>query len=507
MSEGALSRPAFHLGSRGMVIGWHGALGPVVARFESASREEPAFVRGLGHPGADLPVPPAILVRADAVVAFWCEEDGAWSCRVSYVTGEPSDPRLVLEGVERIALAEPGSRARLFGADPRGIVSVLVDADSGAPLGDPIRHVTEERPPPSLDATAIRDEALLVACHPGDREWTVVTQKGAAGTNVRHRHRVPIDGVRARAAGGRAALLFETARGVEVAFVGGGGKVIERPHAAFETGASHLASPDAVFCDDHWVVLAHDPRGDELRMGPLGDKGSPLAVPGCGAPFAAIYRSQSYHALAVRPVGDGAELCLFRCDKRGAKQSKRVTPIAAGNAPALRRRREVRTALGALADRMSSHRGYRDRIAKPELARDGSALSLLDERGRLSLSIRTRRRDRGALPPRRERARRRPRARGGAVVAGAPRRVGALALLRRGAAPRRGAPRVGRRARGRDRRPHRRRRARREHAGPATPPRRAPARRGALALAGARARRAGRRALMRAPVGVRVRRC
>lgn len=385
MSDGA--RPGLHLGSLGLVFTWHGPLGPMVARYGSWSRERPDLVRGLGHPGADLPVTPALEVTDAGIVVAWCEEDGAWASCLDEGGGEDG-PRLVLPGASSIALAGGRDAPRLFGADAAGVRSVALDA-RGVPRGEPVAHVTEARPSPVLTATRLRDEALCVAVHPGEQEWTVISARGGEASVVRHRGDRPLEDARAQAVGGRAAVLLSGEGRIEIALLGPGGKVVERPHAVFPVGTGSGAWPDAVWVDDHWVVLARDVTAGALVVQPLGKKGDAFGFPRCDGPFAAAYRSQAFYALEVVAVdGDEAELRLFRCDKRGDGQQRRVDRIPNAQAASLRERRAIRQALGALADQLRRARGYRDAAIRPALGREGASLELADRDGRLSLTAR-----------------------------------------------------------------------------------------------------------------------
>ena len=202
----------------------NGGLGAAQRR-EDAFGERPLFVRGLGHPGADLPVTPELHVTSSGIVALFCEEDGAWSSHVAFDGADLESPRLVLPGATRIALAASGGEGRLFGADERGIVSIPID-ERGAPSGEVSLHVSEQRSAARIAATKLRDEEILVAVHPGERDWSVVSVQGAQHTSVRHHHDAPIEDVCVRSIGGRAAVLLTTGAGIELAFVGSGGKVI-----------------------------------------------------------------------------------------------------------------------------------------------------------------------------------------------------------------------------------------------------------------------------------------
>ncbi len=387
-------RPAFYLGPRGLIFAWCGPLGPTVARYGSSSRERPAFVATLGHPGAELPQTPELLVGADRVVPFWCEEDGAWAARYDLEGELLGEPRLVLPGARRVALAAGRSGAVLFGGDGRGLLSRRLDA-LGEPLEDPRRHAGETRPAPLLSAQRVRDESLCVAVYPGEPGWTTLAIGDGAPKLVRHHHVAPIDDVRVRSVGSRAVILLTARSQIEMGIVSGSGRVIERPHPVFARGSGALGSADAVWADDRWVVLAHALDADVVLAQPLAKragverwgKGLLFSLPECAGAFSAMYHSQTYYALEVEPVGDGAELRLWRCSKVGDAQQRRVDLVAHPGAAATRRRRVVRSALAGLASRMGQARGYRDHAARPTLARDGTSLELLDERGRLSLSV------------------------------------------------------------------------------------------------------------------------
>mgnify|MGYP001560682740 CR=1 FL=1 len=142
-----------------------------------------------------------------------------------------------------------------------------------------------------------------------------------------------------------------------------------------------------MFCDDHWVVLGRDAEASAIRSVPLAKKGVPFTLPQCDGPFSAAYRSQTYTTLELEPIEDHAELRMWRCDKRGSSQQRRVVLVENQDAARIRQRRTVRRGLDALAERMSRSRGYRDVPARPELGRDGTTLELLDDEGRLSLIV------------------------------------------------------------------------------------------------------------------------
>src|SRR5688500_8395464 len=95
-------RPSLHVASDGgLVVGWHGALGPCVARFELWSRERPMFAKTLGAPGADLPSVPALWAPPGALFAFWCEEDGAHGAQI--IEGTIESSRLLVPGARDVA--------------------------------------------------------------------------------------------------------------------------------------------------------------------------------------------------------------------------------------------------------------------------------------------------------------------------------------------------------------------------------------------------------------------
>lgn len=380
----ALARPALHLGARGLVFAWHGPLGPMIARYASWSRERPEWVRGLGHPGADLPGIPELAAAGGGIVAAWCEEDGAWTSYLDDDGGEDG-PRLVLPGAARVAIAEGGGGAALFGADERGIAAVELD-ERGVPRAEPRRLLSETRPPAALSAARARDESLCVAIHQGDAEWIAMTLGASGPSVVRHPHRRRIDDARVRAVGARAAVLLAGEGTVEMALLGAGGKVVERPHAVFPIGTARLAWPDAVWVDDHWVVLAREEAAGRLLAQPVGEKGAAFAFPRCEGPFAAAHRSQAFYALEVVPIADDAELRLFRCTVDGDEQQQRVDRVPNPAAPALRERRAIRHALGGLAEQLRHARGYRDAALRPALGRAGATLELCDDLGRLGVS-------------------------------------------------------------------------------------------------------------------------
>ena len=351
-------------------------------------------MRGLGHAGAEVDETPALLVGGDFVVPFWCEEDGAWGARYDLEGNQVSRPSLVLPGARRIALASSRERAVLFGSDGKGLLSLRVDG-LGEPLADPVRHLGETRPPALLSAVRVRDESLCVAVFPGEGSWLTLSVGAADSALVRHRHAAPIHDLRARSVGSRAVVLLSTPSKVELAVVSGSGRVIQRPHEVFPRGMTGLQWPDAVWADDRWVVLAQAADAEVIHAQPLAKKGGSKAagarpmfsLPKCAGPFAAAYHSQTYYALEVDALVDHAEMRLWRCSKTGDQQHQRVNDVVHAGAGVRRRQREVRSALGALALRMGEARGYRGTSARPALARDGASLELLDERGRLNVSV------------------------------------------------------------------------------------------------------------------------
>ncbi|HJL14051.1 MAG TPA: hypothetical protein RMH99_00275 [Sandaracinaceae bacterium LLY-WYZ-13_1] len=393
MSEGP---PAGWLGTRGLAVAWHGPLGPAVARFESWSREAPSFVRALGHAGADRPATPALWARRDHLLVAWCEEDGAWIAPVGWDDGAVGEARLVLPGARTVAMVGDGERGALFGADAEGLVHVAVDGD-GRPRSEPARAVAERRAGVVLSATWLRDEALLIHVHRGAEGWGVVSVRGDAVTAVDHRTGGACEAVDARAAGSRTGVVLERAGGgVRFALLGPEGKVIERPHAVFGPTAPPLVSPQVVWTDDDWTLLAREPCDDRLWVHPASHRREPFELPRCDGPFAAAYWVQHLFALELDPTPEGGEMRLWRCTRDGASPQQRITALRIEGAPTRRRRLEVRSTLGSLADRLGAAAGYRDRARRPRLSRDGGSLSLHDERGRLRVTVEPGAKDDGA---------------------------------------------------------------------------------------------------------------
>ena len=385
-------RPAFYIGSRGLIFGWHGPLGPMLARYESASRELPAFAVGLGFPGTTLPVTPEISVGADHVLVAWCEEDGAWMARYGLDGEVRFGPKLMLPRARAIAIAAGRERGTLFGSDGSRFLWVGLDRQ-GDPLGGVQTLDGESRAAPRLSAVHVdsRNESLCVAVHRGSREWatlTVYPGEDVEHTLVRHRAGLVLNDVQARAVRSRSAVLFCGADRVEVSLIGEKGKVIERPHPVYPRGIGALDSPDAVWADDRWMVLARSPERQEILARPFTKEEPTFSLAGCEGRFSAIYRSQTYYTLEVQTEGDTAWFCLGRCSKTGEQHSRRRSAVENLAGRSIRLRREVRGLFQSYASGMQrgSARGYRDGLARPEVTRDGTQIELVDAQGSLRIT-------------------------------------------------------------------------------------------------------------------------
>lgn len=373
--------PALLMGAHGILAGWHGALGPVIARFDRYSQRRPRYARGLGNPGADLPSAPAIRIDGAVGHVAWCEEDGAWLARFDVAGGALSDARLALEGARRVAFGGPV----LFGADALGIVALPLDEPDASR-----RVVSVRREGHLLDGDSLRGEPVLAFCHPKEPAWGVVAMPpGRDPVVVKHRLRARCRSIRLRAVGSRAAVMLglEGDR-VRLALVGQGAKAIERPHDVFARGTGPLRAPQVVWTDDRWAALAHDPHGDRLVVQPVGDKGVGFAFPRCEGPFAAEYFHKRFYALEVEPGAEGAELRLWRADRDGGRQQQRVVEVHPEDRAARRVARDVRFVLRGVAHRIETSADYRTQAPRPTLSRDGATLRMEDERGSLTLRAR-----------------------------------------------------------------------------------------------------------------------
>lgn len=377
-----------HLGQDGLVVGWSSPIGPAVARFETWAREAPVFARTLGNPGRDRAVAPLVWPIGGRLVAIWCEDEGAFCATLSLDGGTSSEPALLVPGSRAIALAPAEERATLFAADDAGIVRVELDMH-GAPLTPPRRAVAARRVGAVLAAGRLRDEAVLAFVHRGEASLGVVATRRDDEVVVRHPLRAAPDGVSLHAAGGRAAIALELDGALQIAMLGAGGRLVERPRPLLERSGLTLGSPRVVWTEDRWTLLAHDRGADRLIAAPLGDEAparEEFTLPRCQGPFAAAYWARCFYALELTPEGEGGELRLWRAARDGGDAQQRVTQLVLDDARRRRARLATRDALVSLSSRMT-RASYRDASARPELARDGAALTVLDEDGRLTVGL------------------------------------------------------------------------------------------------------------------------
>ncbi len=377
--------PSMILGQHGFAVAWRGPLGPGVAWFEAWSRAEPAFARTLGTPGADLAVVPALWRLDDRIAAFWCEEAGAFAAAIEK-GGSVGEAVCVLEGARDLALAPGSDRATLFCADDGGIVRVDVDVTL-RPVRDPVRCVAERRGGVMLAAAHVHEEALLAYVHRGAPSFGIVATRGADQVAVRHPTWHAFESVDLCASGSRAALVLELVGGtLSRGLVGLDGKLIERPRPFLERHLGRLSAPRVVFREDDWTVLAREPDLSSLIVAPPSDEAS-FKLPRSQEPFAAAFWNQHYYALEVSGDEDGAELRLWRCDRKGEGQQQRVVRIKPSDAPARRTQLAARQVLSGLLARASRPATYREQRTRADLAADGCSLSVADEIGRLSLAF------------------------------------------------------------------------------------------------------------------------
>jgi hypothetical protein len=380
-------RPTLAIGPRGLVATWVGSVGPTVARLEAWSREHPVFVRGLGHPGADLASVPAVWACSDGIVVAWCEEDGAWVARLAWEDGAVSEPRLAIEGAREVAIASGPNDAVLFGADATGVVALTIGPD-GSALAAPVRFEIEHRAGARIAAARVHDASLLVHVHPGVDAWTSVAFRRGRGVSVRHPLHAACTDAFVESAGGRAGVTLELEGGeARFGLLGADGKVIERPHAIFERGSAALGAPVAVWTENEWTVLAHERDAGQLRVQPTGGRNPAFTLPRCAGPFAASYYGKHIHALEAEPRGDLTELRLWRCARDGADPQQRILHLDCDDARPRRARRAVRRSLSLLSERISRARGYRDQRPSVTLAREGDSVVVVDDVGRTSLRV------------------------------------------------------------------------------------------------------------------------
>lgn len=385
MRGGHAQAPRVLVGRDGFAVGWHGPLGPCVARFEAWTRERPLYARALGHAGADLPVVPALWLTRGSLVAIWCEGEGAFAQAIDD-GGGARDPLLVHAGATAIALARSDDRATLFCADERGIVRVELDA-AARPLGPARRCDSERRAGAVLSAARVRDQAVCAFVHRGGSSLGVIATRGAEELVVRH----PIAGsarsVAIASSGGRAGVAVEQEGDrVLVGVLGPDGKFVERPRPALERTLLRAGAPRVVWTEDAFTLLVHERAGDRLHVAPLGPSGVEITLPRCEGPFAAAYWAQHFFALEVSPDEDGAELRLWRFARDGSGQQERVSRVDQPDAAPRRTALAARRVLTSLSESMARAHGYRDVEERPALSPDGATLTLLDGDGRLTVT-------------------------------------------------------------------------------------------------------------------------
>lgn len=359
----------------GIVVGWHGPLGPCAAWFEAWSRERPLIARTFGAPGADVAAVPALWAQRDALAVLWCEDDGAHVARL-HRTGSVSVDRLLVPGAYAVAVAG-GSNAAVFAADDAGIVRVELDEHLRT-IGEPRRCVAERRAGLMLSAAQLSGEAILVFAHRGAPSFGVVHGE----TTVRHTLRGDCEDLDVAAAGGRAAVVLEIDGAIEHAEIAADAKLIERPRPLFPRESGAFSSPRAVWTEDSFAALAR--HGDRLRVEPLGPKGDAFVLPRCDGPFDALFWRQHFLAVEVHDE----EIRLWRCKRDGSAPQQRTIPIALDDAEQRRAKLVVRNVLASLSDRIEQAHGYRERGSRAALAHDGSRLDVVDERGRVTLGVR-----------------------------------------------------------------------------------------------------------------------
>ncbi len=378
MSERAVaSRPALHLGARGLLAAWHGPLGPAVCRFDTWQRARPRFVRGIGHAGADRPVVPALRRDGDEIEVAWCEEDGAWSVRLDLDGAPRSEARLRHPAASAVAFGG----AVLFAADPEGVVAIR-PGDAA-----PLRLVSERRPGFAIDAAALAAEALVVFHVAGERSWGAasVPPRGAP-TVVRHDLRAACESLRVRSVGSRAAVALGLAGGAcRLAIVGAAAKVIERPHEVFDRSHGALRWPEVVWTDNRWTALAYRPADEGLVVEAVAGA---FALPRCAGPFAAGFFNQRFYALEIEPRGEAVELRLWRVGADGKEPQQRVVELPLDDQAERRVARSVRATLQSVAHEIEARADYRGGSVRPELSRDGAALSMRDDDGIVTLRAR-----------------------------------------------------------------------------------------------------------------------
>lgn len=386
MSETAALAPSMIVGHDGFAVGWHGPLGPCVARFDTPSREAPRYARTLGNAGADLPLAPALWLVSGRLVALWCEDEGALAACIGD-DGTASAPTRLHEGARAIAIAPAEERATVFCADDRGIVRLEIDAAARVTL--PARRcVSERRAGAVLAAARVRDEAILAFVHRGGSSLGVVATRGSEEVVVRHPVRGTCEDVALSSAGGRAAIAIEQGGDrVLVGVIGADGKIVERPRPMLERTLARPGSPRAVWTEDAFALLAHDRASDRLLVQPLGERGEPFDVPRCAGPFSAAYWAQSFFVLEMTPDEAGAQLRLWRFARDGSAQQERVSTIALSDARPRRAALATRRVLTSISETTVRAHGYRDAAMQPALSADGASLTLHDRDGRLTVAL------------------------------------------------------------------------------------------------------------------------
>ncbi len=379
MNDESALRPSMRVGAEGLIVGWHGPLGPCVARFETWSRSDPNFACTLGNAGADLSATPALWPIADKLCVAFCEQEGAFVARLDAQGALLGPPELVAPNASAVAIAGGPERATLFCADDGGIVFVELD-EAGA--SEPQRCLSERRAGAILSAARVGNEALLAFAHRGATGFGVVCARDGKHTMVRHPTRVACEDLDLRAAGTRAAVVLELGSRVHIAILGPGGKVIERPH---EMARTELACPQVVWTEDSFTALARDNL--RLRVVPTHENGEEFLLPRCNGAFAAGFWAQHLFALEIEANDSGAELRLWRVARDASQPQQRVVPLSLSDAAPRRARLAARHVLHGLCDRIEHAHGYRTIGVRPTMNADGSMLSVLDTEGRLSLAL------------------------------------------------------------------------------------------------------------------------
>ncbi|MFK7988085.1 MAG: hypothetical protein AB8I08_18845 [Sandaracinaceae bacterium] len=367
-------RPSLLLGGHGLLLGWHGPLGPLVAQYDRWSRATPDLARVLGRPDRDLPAPP-VLGRAESETRVaWCEDDGAW---LGTITGD-TPPRCVLPGATSVAMGG----GTLFAADEDGIVALDLTRDA-----EPDRVVAERRAGVQMAACSLREESILIYSYDGDPSWGAVTRHRGTTTAVRHRTPRPIRDLGIAAAGTRAGVGLELEGGaVRFALLGPEGKVVERPHPVFDRSEGPLAHPQVVWIERRfWVLARRTQTGALVAISSDGSRG--FTLPEVQGPFSAAYYRSHVHVLEVMHDADDAEMRLWRCDAMGRSPQQRRDLIVVPEALARRQCLEARGVLRGLSLQYGRTAGYRGTGQRASLDDETAELRLTEETGALTVAL------------------------------------------------------------------------------------------------------------------------